>query len=200
MTTTTISLKNLTIGQVIDSASWGQAEIIGFEGARLLICFHNTGHIRTIHRNALYEGHFSDTEEKARIRAEALAIAHEKRVTRRMTPSVLGVGYLGMGPYKATSPFYRVWADMMRRCYDYKWQKRFYTYSGCTVCEKWHNFQTFCEDFTSIDGYDLWEREGADLDKDTKVYGNKHYSLENCRFVSHKENTQLAQARRWHNA
>lgn len=200
MNSTTITVKNITLGQVFSSASWGDAEVIGFDGPRILISFLNTGHVKSIHRNSVYLGHFADTEEKYRLRDEALAVAMEKRVTRRMTPSVRGVGYLGMGPYKATSPFYRIWSDMLRRCYDVKWQERFPTYKGCTVCEKWLNFQTFCEDFTKIDGYDLWEREGADLDKDTKYYGNKHYSLETCRFVTHQENTQEAQARRWYNA
>ena len=34
-------------------------------------------------------------------------------------------------------PYYRVWANMLRRCYSARWQEKYQTYAGCTVTEEW---------------------------------------------------------------
>ena len=188
---------NTLLNSAITSQNSGDATIIGINDPRLTIQFINTGNIKDVHRNVIYNGSFSDTEEKARLKAEAIAIAQEKRVARRMTPSVQGVGFLGIGDYKASSPFYRIWADMFRRCYDLPWQKKFPTYKGCSVDPRWHNFQTFCDDFPYIEGYQLWKESGADLDKDIKFPGNKIYSLQACKFVTREENVSHAMNTRW---
>ena len=62
--------------------------------------------------------------------------------------SVLGVGYLGIGEYTVkingvTCLCYRVWNDMLRRCYSEKHQNNNLTYIGCTVVEEWKCFQNF---------------------------------------------------------
>lgn len=187
----------LLLGSIISSHNHGDAEIIEIQNPRIIIRFLNTGNIKNVHRNVIYNGSFADSEEKARLRMEKDKEAAERRYRRRMSPSVQGVGFLGMGPYKASSPFYRVWSDMLRRCYDDKWQKKFTTYQGCSVDARWHNFQNFCEDFTQIEGYQLWEEEGADLDKDIRFPGNKIYSLGTCRFVTREENVAAAMSSRW---
>jgi len=75
-------------------------------------------------------------------------------------------------------PYYRVWVDMLKRCYSSKYQEIRTTYKGCSVSEEWLRFSNFkrwmeCQDF-----------EGMQLDKDILFEGNKVYSAETCTFVS----------------
>ena len=80
-------------------------------------------------------------------------------------------------------PYYRVWRDMLRRCYSTKFQERWPTYKGCSVSEEWLRFSNFkrwmeCQDW-----------EGLQLDKDLLLAGNKVYSAETCVFVTSMVNT-----------
>lgn len=100
--------------------------------------------------------------------------------------SVFGVGYLGEGIYKAVengiaTEQYKVWNAMMQRCYSMKFQENHPTYIGCTVDERWHNYQVFAkwydENFYKVGNH------RTHLDKDILVKGNKVYSPETCVFV-----------------
>lgn len=97
-------------------------------------------------------------------------------------PSVYGVGFVGEGSHKSKintvkTKSYKCWGRMLERCYSKKFLDKHRTYRGCSVDEKWHNFQIFGEWFEEnyVDG---WE-----LDKDILFKGNKVYSLETCCFV-----------------
>ena len=75
-------------------------------------------------------------------------------------------------------PYYRVWKDMLKRCYSAKFQEKYPTYKGCSVSEEWLRFSNFrcwmeCHDF-----------EDKQLDKDLLFNGNKAYSEETCVFVT----------------
>lgn len=59
------------------------------------------------------------------------------------------------------------------RCYDVKYSKKHPTYKDCTVCEEWHNFQTFAKWFD--ENYYEIENTIMDLDKDILKNGNKIY-------------------------
>ena len=88
---------------------------------------------------------------------------------------------------------YQVWADMIRRCYSEKWQEKYPTYIGCTVCKKWHKLSGFIEDIKLIEGYDEENFLNGKLclDKDIKSNGmNKKYIMNNCMWVSKSENTK----------
>ena len=103
-----------------------------------------------------------------------------------------GIGYLGEGKYNSCengkkTKCYKVWHSMLQRCYDPKLQEREPTYRGCTVCDKWHNFQTFAEWYN--DNYYQIHGEVMCLDKDILIKGNKIYSPETCCFVPEKINT-----------
>jgi hypothetical protein len=100
--------------------------------------------------------------------------------------SVYEIGYLGEGKYKCyendhTTPYYRIWIDMLRRCYNNNFQKKFPTYKDCTVCEEWHNFQNFAEWYEN-NHYEIND-EQVHLDKDILIKENKLYSPETCIFV-----------------
>ena len=75
-------------------------------------------------------------------------------------------------------PYYRVWVDMLQRCYSHKLQERNPTYRGCSVSEEWLTFSVF----------KMWmedqDFEGLQLDKDILFNGNKVYSEETCVFVT----------------
>lgn len=101
------------------------------------------------------------------------------------------VGCIGDTDYKNNEKEYHLWRGIIRRCYDPR-RKDFYRYGGkgITVSERWHCFENFIKDLKSVEGYDeILFRQGAlQLDKDIK--GSKIYSLENCKFVTPKENMQ----------
>ena len=65
--------------------------------------------------------------------------------------TIFGIGYLGNGKYatkinRVMLESYRVWYDMMRRCYSIKSKEKFSAYFGiCSVAEIWHNYQNFAE-------------------------------------------------------
>ena len=75
-------------------------------------------------------------------------------------------------------PYYRVWRNMLKRCYFVKFQERKPTYKGCSVSEEWKRFSNFRKWMEKQD----WG--GKELDKDLLVRGNKVYSEETCVFVS----------------
>lgn len=79
-------------------------------------------------------------------------------------------------------PYYRVWGDMIMRCYSAKCQERYPTYDGCTVTEEWHTFSVFKA------WMEKQQWEGNQLDKDILFEGNKVYSAETCVFVTQTVN------------
>lgn len=102
---------------------------------------------------------------------------------------VRGVGYKGVGKFKASSNHkeYRLWSNMLTRCYYPPYQERFPTYVGCSVDPKWHNFQDFAEWASKQSGYhNNWV-----LDKDILVKGNKTYSQDTCCFVPSQINSLI---------
>ena len=104
---------------------------------------------------------------------------------------VFGVGYLGEGKYNSRengkeTKCYDTWYNMLKRCYDPKYQEKYPTYKECTVYNEWLNFQNFAEWFE--DNYYEIPGEVMCLDKDILVKGNKIYSPETCCFVPEKIN------------
>jgi biotin-(acetyl-CoA carboxylase) ligase len=92
--------------------------------------------------------------------------------------SILGIGYIGIGIFKPSknrknTKKYSDWINLFQRCYG----ENNPSYKGCSVDERWHNFQNFAK----------WHknnyREGFEVDKDILVKGNKVYSPETCCFV-----------------
>jgi len=76
---------------------------------------------------------------------------------------------------------YRIWAAMKSRCDNkerdnYKW----YGGRGITYCPAWSNFQAFFNDMGACP-------DGLELDR---IDNNKGYYKENCRWISHAENTK----------
>lgn len=100
--------------------------------------------------------------------------------------AVLGVGVndadYSVGRYVAgrqvLCPFYRVWADMIRRCYDEKYIRKYPSYKNAVVCDEWlDSFMAFKSWMEKQD----WQ--GKHLDKDVLGRGLKAYSPATCAFV-----------------
>ena len=82
-------------------------------------------------------------------------------------------------------PYYKRWADMLKRCYSVKNLAANQTYEGCTVCDEWlifSNFKAWME---------LQDWEGKYLDKDFLGSG-KLYSEESCIFIDNDINTFIS--------
>ena len=82
--------------------------------------------------------------------------------------------------------YYRVWFNMMERCYSSKFQEKKPTYKGCSVCSEWLVFSAFRKWMEAND------YNGLELDKDIKVKGNKVYSPDTCLFIPHALNNLLS--------
>jgi len=105
--------------------------------------------------------------------------------------TINGVGYLAEGIYESydngmVTKAYQVWCNMMTRCYNEKYQEKFPTYKGCTVCTEWHNYQVFAKWFYK--NYYEIDVEQMDLEKDVIHKNNKIYSPETCIFAPHSIN------------
>lgn len=120
-------------------------------------------------------------------------------VENRNFPTTLKKGYLGYGKWKAAeyrknTKEYCLWFGLLRRVYEEDSLNKFPTYRKCTIDERWHNFQNFCEDIQHLDGYNEWknckEKYMWELDKDIKQQGveNKIYSKDTCMFATKIEN------------
>lgn len=105
--------------------------------------------------------------------------------------STFNRGYIGEGKYltrigKETTSNYRAWFSMMERCYADEKRKYFRSYFGCSMCEDWWNFQTFCKWLE--DEWYVCDNERMHIDKDILVKGNKVYSPETCLLVPQRIN------------
>lgn len=93
---------------------------------------------------------------------------------------------------KQNEKIYYAWKAMHERSTEKYWEK-YPTYAGTTVSDEWKYLSNFVNDIINLEGYDKWivaEKNEMMLDKDTIVNGNKHYSKETCRFISHAESNR----------
>lgn len=117
--------------------------------------------------------------------------------------SAFGIGYLGVGehltihePYhnKHIDPLrkwyssraYRVWKDILLRCYEESMRHKALAYEDCITCDEWHNFQNFAGWFED-NFYDI-EQTRMDVDKDILIKNNKIYAPDRCLIVPHRIN------------
>lgn len=154
------------MGEIFPSRNFGNFQVIGIGGK-------NTYRIRFI-----ATGYETDVR---------ICKIKDGKIKDKLVPNVYGVGYIGSGEYscKTHRKIYDRWKKMLARCYS----GNFPHYEGCTVCERWFNFQNFVNDCFTLPGYSP-DLTGLDLDKDTRLEGanNKIYSPSTCCFIPHGVN------------
>ena len=160
----------LQLGEIYSSNNYGDMEVVEYINSKnVYVRFIETGYVTCTQAGHIRLGKVKD-------------LFH---------PSVWGVGYLGVGRYTWGSKgketkVYTTWKNMLNRCYNPDYHKKYPTYIGCTVTKDWHNFQVFAEWF------DEHYIEGYHLDKDIKDSGNKVYGPETCIFVTQSDNIEKA--------
>ena len=103
----------------------------------------------------------------------------------RNKPSIYGVGVIGYGKSgylkgNVHTKEYKVWYSMIDRCYSPRQSTENPSYIGCSVCEDWRNFQTFCKWYEQQpNAY----KDNFDIDKDLRIIGNRIYSPAGCSLV-----------------
>ncbi len=88
--------------------------------------------------------------------------------------------------------------NMFQRCYSKSFQRKNPQYIGCSVCEEWHNYQTFAEWYYS--NYYNVENERMAVDKDWSTHGNNLYSPETCLIVPQTINSLIINPQKSKNA
>lgn len=91
-----------------------------------------------------------------------------------------------------TLDYYVKWYDMLKRCYDSKYQKKYPTYIGCTVSSEWHKLSAFKDWYYSQSNYG---KSDMALDKDILIKGNKVYGPLCCRLIPRRVNILLTDSR-----
>ena len=81
--------------------------------------------------------------------------------------------------------YYRVWQNILERCYSPRKQKIQPTYIGCTMHPDWHRFSKFKE---WIDNQPQTDWRDLQIDKDLRVKWNRVYSPDTCCFLTCQEN------------
>ena len=83
---------------------------------------------------------------------------------------------------------YKLWQDMLRRCYNSKFVQKNPTYKDCHASENFKYYPYFKEWCNQQIGFD---QAGWHLDKDILIKGCKIYSEDTCCFVPQEINCAL---------
>ena len=85
---------------------------------------------------------------------------------------------------------YKLWQDMLTRCFSEKLQTRYPTYKGCNVSDNFLHYSFFYDWCQNQIGFGKVDEKGRSwqLDKDLLFVGNKTYSETACVFVPQEIN------------
>ncbi len=118
--------------------------------------------------------------------------AYKKGIVKNpFDKNVYGIGYIGLGEHAVKvgtekTQEYRVWHEMIARCYSKESKTKYLSYYDITkVCEEWKCYQRFA-DWYSENKYECGEL--LHLDKDILYPDNKIYSPYTCLLVPQRIN------------
>ena len=159
------------VGKVFKSLNSGDFKIVKYNNkTNVVIQFLKTGYETTVRLTNIRNGYVKDP----------------------YLPSVYGVGILGT-KYLASingvqTKEYKLWCCMLVRCYSNTYKKKYPTYEGCEVSDKFKSYEYFYEWCHEQIGFG---NEGWQLDKDLLIKGNKVYSEDSCVFLPNEINSLL---------
>ena len=162
------------IGKVFKSLNSGDFKIVKYNDSRNVeIQFLKTGFEAVVELGSIRNGKVKDPH----------------------SPSVFGVGILGTKyPSKINgvqTKEYKLWQNMLERCYSDALKKRQPTYEGCEVSDKFKSYEYFYEWCNKQIGFGV---KGFQLDKDLLIKGNKVYSESTCVFIPQEINSLLVKS------
>ena len=162
------------VGKVCKSKSSGDFKIVKYNDAyNVEIQFLKTGYEATVELVHVKRGNVKDP----------------------YVPSVFGVGVVGTKypPSEGgrNTKWYTLWAHMLQRCYSDTLKKKYPTYEGCEVGDKFKSYEYFYEWCHKQIGFGI---EGFELDKDLLIKGNKVYNENVCVFLPQEINTLLTKS------
>lgn len=163
-----------SIGIQVEHQVLGTITLLGKEGGRVYFKFERTGTVSSTNSANLTNGIISDCQQ----------------------PTLSGVGIIGFaeGPFNHTNRPYKLWANMIQRCYKENFTSyKSYGAKGVTVCERWKRFEYFEQDIKLLDGYEGWLNSDYEIDKDgNAIEGQpKQYSPETCQFIPKADNLAI---------
>ena len=159
------------VGKICKSKSSGDFKILKYNNNRNVeVQFLKTGYEATVELVQVKRGNVKDP----------------------YSPSVYGVGILGT-KYPSTingnhTKEYKLWQNMLVRCYSDSSKKRRPTYKGCKVSDNFKSYEYFYEWCHKQIGF---SNQDWHLDKDLLVKGNKVYSENFCVFIPSEINSLL---------
>ena len=157
-------------GKVYPSNRFGGVKILEYKNNKqVVIMFLNTGFITEESMGVIRSGHIRDSS----------------------LPTTCGFGYIdveGASIGRHMTKEYRLWNNMVNRCYNEKELSRYPTYKDCHVSEDWRYLSNFKEWCNNQIGFG---NQGWHLDKDILVEDSKMYSPETCCFVPQEINAAL---------
>lgn len=188
-------------GAVFTTKHNGECSILGRSEDKsrrgyYVVEFKDSGIVKEAYGTHIKSGAVSD---------DAFPSSEEERITLLMRPRYYDVGYIGNGrhstienarSHQRTRSFI-LWHNMLARCYmTVKGKQYFKGYKGVTVCERWHNFQYFCDDLPKLHGYTRWKIKPGEYELDKDYSHRRIYSPETVCFITIAENAKEAGLRR----
>lgn len=165
-----------SIGEIISNNKGQQFIIIG------------KNHEKSNKKHTYYNIKFVDSGYEDCVRSDSI---NKGLVRDKLEKSCCGVGSIGYINTNSHKHEYRIWENMMYRCY-FKDDKsyKYYGAKGVSVCKRWHRFDYFVLDIKNISGYDekLFNEYKLRLDKDILSIDSKIYSPKTTMWVSNLTN------------
>ena len=163
------------VGKILKSKNSGDFKIVKYKNSRNVeIQFINTGYETSAQLEHIKNGNVKDP----------------------YVASVHGVGIAG-AKYPITingvhTKEYKLWMDMLRRCYSTTLKKKYPTYIDCEVSDNFKSYEYFYEWCHKQIGFGVdGNGNSFQLDKDLLVKGNKVYSETICVFLPNEINSLL---------
>lgn len=140
-------------------------------------------------KHTYYNIRFLDSGYIDSVRGDSIIAGHVKD---KLSISYCNIGIIGYIDTKTHYQEYKIWKNMISRCYDIKDKSYiYYGAKGVSVCPRWWRFEWFVHDIPYIKGFNkkLFDSGLLRLDKDINCrLNNKMYSLFTTQWVSDLQN------------